>query len=119
VPQFELATADVYRHWDRMRGPVGEEAPTRSLPGALRYGMPIRNDLTPAAIDLEPALGDFLADLRDRWETAALMTGSGSACFGFFPDLDEAVDAARAAPDDARLAVGVALRRNGVAEVET
>jgi 4-diphosphocytidyl-2-C-methyl-D-erythritol kinase len=119
VPQFELATADVYRHWDRMRGPVGEEAPTRSLPGALRDGMPIRNDLTPAAIDLEPALGDFLADLRDRWETAALMTGSGSACFGFFPDLDEAVDAARAAPDDARLAVGVALRRNGVAEVET
>ena len=35
VPGFELATADVYRKWDRMQGPAGKEAPTRSLPGAL------------------------------------------------------------------------------------
>jgi 4-diphosphocytidyl-2-C-methyl-D-erythritol kinase len=118
VPEFELSTAEVYRCWDRMRGPVGEEAPVRSLPGPLRDGMPIRNDLTPAAIELVPALGDFLADLRDRWDTTALMTGSGSACFAFFSDLDEAADAARSAPEATRLTVGVALRRSGVAELE-
>ena len=97
VPDFELSTAEVYRQWDRLQGPVGDPTPSHALPAALREGMPIRNDLTPAAIDLEPALGDFLADLRGAWETAALMTGSGSACFGFFPDLEEATDAARAA----------------------
>ena len=118
VPGFELATADVYRRWDRMQGPVGKEAPTRSLPGALRDGMPIRNDLTPAAMDLEPSLGDFLADLSDRWGVPALMTGSGSACFGLFGDVGEARDAARAVPAEARLAVGVELRREGVALLE-
>jgi 4-diphosphocytidyl-2-C-methyl-D-erythritol kinase len=118
VPEFELSTAEVYRRWDRMQGPVGEEAPARSLPGPLRDGMPIRNDLTPAAIDLVPALGDFLADLRERWDTTALMTGSGSACFAFFADLSEAADAARSAPEATRLAVGVELRENGVAEVD-
>ena len=119
VPDFELSTAEVYRQWDRLQGPVGDPTPSHALPAALREGMPIRNDLTPAAIDLEPALGDFLADLRGAWETAALMTGSGSACFGFFPDLEEATDAARAASGGTRLAVGVRLRRQGAAEVET
>ena len=118
VPDFELSTAEVYRRWDRLEGPVGDRTPSRALPASLREGLPVRNDLTPAAIDLEPALGDFLADLREAWETAALMTGSGSACFGFFSDLEEAADAARAAAGGTRLAVGVELRRQGAAEAE-
>ncbi len=118
VPDFELSTADVYRRWDRLQGPVGDLTPSRALPASLREGWPIRNDLTPAAIDLEPSLGDFLADLRGEWDTAVLMTGSGSACFGFFSDLDEATDAARAASGGTRLAVGVSLRRWGAAEAE-
>lgn len=118
VPDFELSTAEVYRRWDRLEEPVGDPTPSRALPASLREGLPMRNDLTPAAIDLEPALGDFLADLRGEWETAALMTGSGSACFGFFADLEEAADAARSVSGGARLAVGVGLRRQGVAEAE-
>jgi 4-diphosphocytidyl-2-C-methyl-D-erythritol kinase len=118
VPGFELATADVYRRWDRLEGPIGREVPARSLPGPLRDGMPIRNDLAPAAIDLEPELGDFLSDLNDRWGVPALMTGSGSGCFGLFGDLGEAVDAARAVPGEIRLAVGVELRREGVTVLE-
>jgi 4-diphosphocytidyl-2C-methyl-D-erythritol kinase len=76
--------------------------------------MPIRNDLTPAAIDLEPTLADFMADLRANWGGPVAITGSGSGCFGFFPDLGEANDAARAVTELCRAAVGAELRSNGV-----
>ena len=95
VPQFELSTADVYRRWDELEAPVGETITPRLLPPGLRDGIPVRNDLTPAAFDLEPTFADFMADLRMRWGGPVLMTGSGSGCFGFFPDPDEAADAAR------------------------
>jgi len=115
VPQFELSTAEVYRRWDEMEGPLGETIPSRLLPPGLRDGIPIRNDLTPAACDLEPTLADFMADLRLRWGGPVLMTGSGSGCFGFFPDPDEASDAARSVEDLCRATVGARLRPRGVA----
>ncbi len=118
VPELRLGTAAVYRRWDELEGPVGEGVPPSRLPPALREGMPIRNDLTPAAIDLEPALADFMADLRSGWGTAVSMTGSGSACFGFFADLDEADHAARTVAGLCRGAVGAALRPRGVARIE-
>ena len=115
VPQFELSTAEVYRRWDEMEGPLGEMMSSRLLPPGLRDGIPIRNDLTPAAFDLEPTLADFMADLRLRWGGPVLMTGSGSGCFGFFPDPDEASDAARSVEDLCRAVVGARLRPRGVA----
>jgi 4-diphosphocytidyl-2-C-methyl-D-erythritol kinase len=115
VPQFELSTAEVYRRWDEMEGPLGETIPSRLLPPGLRDGIPIRNDLTPAAFDLVPTLADFMADLRLRWGGPVLMTGSGSGCFGFFPDPDEASDAARSVEDLCRATVGARLRPRGVA----
>ena len=114
VPPVEMSSADVYRRWDGMEGPEGETIPPRLLPPALRDGIPIRNDLTPAAFDLEPSVADFMADLRIRWGGPVVMTGSGSGCFGFFPDLDEAVDAARSVEDLCRAAVGARLRPRGV-----
>lgn len=118
VPDFSLMTAEVYRRWDQMEGPTGETSSHGSLPPSLRDGMPIRNDLTPAAIDLEPMLGDFMADLRAVWGTTVLMTGSGSGCFGLFPDLGEADDAARAVHGRSRVVFGADLRSRGVARVE-
>jgi 4-diphosphocytidyl-2-C-methyl-D-erythritol kinase len=115
VPAFELSTVEVYRRWDEIEGPEGEAIAPRLLPPGLREGIPIRNDLTAAAFDLEPSLADFLADLRLRWDGPVLMTGSGSGCFGFFPDLDEAADAARSVEDMCRAAVGARLRATGVA----
>ena len=114
VPQFELSTADVYRRWDELEAPVGETITPRLLPPGLRDGIPVRNDLTPAAFDLEPTFADFMADLRIRWGGPVLMTGSGSGCFGFFPDPDEAADAAHSVEDLTRAAVGARLRSNGV-----
>jgi 4-diphosphocytidyl-2-C-methyl-D-erythritol kinase len=117
VPEFSFSTQDVYRRWDEMEGPTGETIGSGSLPPQLRGGMPIRNDLTPAALELEPALGDFMADLRSVWGTA-LMTGSGSGCFGFFSDPEEATDAADTVRKWSRVAFGADLRRNGVSQVD-
>jgi len=67
VPPFEISTKDAYRRWDEMEGPMGESIEPRLLPPGLREGIPIRNDLTVAAWELEPTLADFMADLRARW----------------------------------------------------
>lgn len=115
VPPFEMSTVEVYRRWDEMGGPEGEPIAPRLLPPGLRDGMPIRNDLVPAAVHIEPALADFMADLRMHWGGPVLMTGSGSGCFGFFPDHEEAADAGRSVENLGRAAVGARLRSNGVA----
>jgi 4-diphosphocytidyl-2-C-methyl-D-erythritol kinase len=115
VPEYRLSTASVYRRWDEMEGPTGEEISRIALPPALRDGIPIRNDLTPAAITLEPELADFMADLRTAWATAVAMTGSGSGCFAFFSDLDEATGAAASVMGRCRASRGVSLRGRGAA----
>ena len=79
--------------------------------------MPMRNDLVPAALEIEPRFGDFMADLRDLWSVAVCMTGSGSACFGYFGSLEEAEDAAGAVEHLTSDGRGVELRPRGVAEV--
>lgn len=115
VPQFGLGAAEVYQRWDDMEGPEGPPVADQLLPPSLRSGMPMRNDLLPAALDLEPRLGDFMADLGSVWGTAVSLTGSGSACFGYFATVDEAKDAAASVSDLTGAARGVALRDRGVA----
>ena len=114
VPDFGLGTKDVYQRWDALEGPQGAPVPDDRLPPSLRGGMPMRNDLLPAAVDLDPRLGDFMSDISTVWGTTVCLTGSGSACFGYFATRDEAADAATAVSDLAREARGVALRDHGV-----
>jgi len=116
VPRFSLLTADVYEKWDEMEGPQGDSVVPDDLPPALRDVMPVRNDLLPPALSLEPELGDFMADVRSAWDGPVLLTGSGSACFGFFASESEAADAALAIPLT-RARAGIVLRDHGVAEV--
>ena len=118
VPDFGLVTKDVYQRWDALEGPEGAPVPDERLPPSLRGGMPMRNDLLPAAVDLEPRLGDFMADVSSVWGTTVCLTGSGSACFGYFATLDEAADAATAVAGVVREARGVTLRDHGVARVD-
>jgi 4-diphosphocytidyl-2C-methyl-D-erythritol kinase len=75
--------------------------------------MPMRNDLLPAALDLQPMLGDFMADVSAIWGAPVSLTGSGSACFGYFSNVDEAADAA-----EQFAGRGAALRPVGVKRVE-
>lgn len=118
VPQFGLGTADVYRRWDELEGPLGPTIPDQTLPPQLRGSMPLRNDLVPAAIDLEPQMGDFISAVSGAWSTPVAMTGSGAACFSFFSSVDEASDAASSI-EGTRGSFGLALRNKGVAEIET
>ncbi len=118
VPEFGLATSAVYRRWDEMEGPVGEVIGGHLVPPGLRDGMPLRNDLLPAALSLEPRLGDFMADLRSLWGSVVCLTGSGSACFGYFPTLDEAADAAAAARRLSSVTRAAELRDRGVSPAD-
>jgi 4-diphosphocytidyl-2-C-methyl-D-erythritol kinase len=93
VPALSLSTADVYRRWDELGGPAGPTFDGRDLPDALRDHDPLLNDLVPAAIDLTPEVGDFIADLSREWGRSVAMTGSGPALYGFFGDETEAADA--------------------------
>jgi 4-diphosphocytidyl-2-C-methyl-D-erythritol kinase len=115
VPPFRLETAAVYAAWDRLGGPVGETMEIRSVPPLLRDGMPIRNDLLPAAFDVEPDLAEFMAEVRAVWGQPVALTGSGSACFGFFPTADEAQDAAESVAHLCDESRGVPPRPNGAA----
>lgn len=117
VPDFGLATADVYGKWDEMEGPTGDPVADEMLPPSLRGGMPMRNDLLPAALVLEPRLGDFMSDVRTAWGATVCLTGSGSGCFGYFATVDEAASAAATVADFCSAAVGVSLRDHGVVRV--
>jgi 4-diphosphocytidyl-2-C-methyl-D-erythritol kinase len=90
---LRLRSDEVYRRWDDLDGPMGASVGGHHLPPSLRSFGPLGNDLLPAALDLRPELGDWMADMASRWGRPVLMTGSGSGVFGFFVDAEEAADA--------------------------
>ena len=90
VPPFTLSTLAVFREWDRLECPTGEVLDDRCLPPSLRGGMPIRNDLFPAAVSLDSRVGEWRDEVADKWGMGVAMTGSGSALFAFFSTIDEA-----------------------------
>ncbi|MDX1448900.1 MAG: 4-(cytidine 5'-diphospho)-2-C-methyl-D-erythritol kinase [Acidimicrobiia bacterium] len=112
VPDFEISTPAAYREWDRLDEPRGPVLPPRAAPPGLR-DLELRNDLVPAAYALEPELGDWAVDLAARWERPVAMTGSGSAHYGFFADVEEAA-AAVSEVEGVRSAFAADLRRVGV-----
>lgn len=93
VPPFSLSTPDVFDEWDRLGGPIADEMNSRHLPPSLRGALPIRNDLFPAAVSLDPRMGEWRDELASLWGISVAMTGSGSALFSFFGTRDEAESA--------------------------
>ncbi len=81
IPPLHVSTAEVYRSWDRLGGPVGERG----------------NDLEPAALVVEPELVRWRDRLGDATGETPSLAGSGGTWFvpGAFPG-------------DGRLVVGVA-----------
>jgi len=84
-PGVACTTAAVYRGFDGLGrfADLDQEFPpvigVNDLVAALRE---TRNDLEPAAIALQPVIGDVLDDLRAQPETLfARMSGSGATCF--------------------------------------
>jgi 4-diphosphocytidyl-2-C-methyl-D-erythritol kinase len=72
TPTFGCSTADVYRAWDELGGPIGETVEIESLPS-------LRNDLEPAAHHVEPRLAEFKQAVERAARLPALLAGSGSS----------------------------------------
>ena len=113
VPPFSLETPVVFREWDRLGGPIGDVVPDADLPPVLRGGLPIRNDLYPAALSLDPRIGDWSDALMHLWGTSVSMTGSGSALFAYFESFDEAASAAAAVDLPVRASEAVSMVTRG------
>lgn len=91
-----LATADVYRRLDELRG-AGRW--TRAQGWFI-------NDLEAAAVSLDPGVGTGLEAMRSAGTVAAFVAGSGPTVVGLVPtDADAGEVAARAAPAFRRLVV--------------
>lgn len=119
VPPFELATADVYARWDALGGPEGPSVDGSDLPPTLRPLGPFRNDLYPAAVDLEAGLAEWREDVSRRWNRPVLLSGSGPAIFAYFIDADEAGSALRDLPPGARAARAAPPFSQGWREVDS
>jgi len=104
-PRKELPTAAVFA---ARKGPFGAAGRFAPMPDdaieLARALVPLRNDLTGAAIELVPEIGAVLARLeRLPGALIARMSGSGATCFALFPDRGAAEEAlivlAAAEPD--------------------
>lgn len=80
TPPFHVSTADVYREWDRLGGPVGDNG----------------NDLEPAAVSHDPRLLEWKDRLGDATGRTPRLAGSGGTWF-----------VEGAAPGDGRVVVRV------------
>lgn len=71
LPPFGCSTVAVYRAWDAMGGPTGRGS----------------NDLEPAALQVEPRLGEWRDRLADATGQVPQLAGSGSTWFveGAYP----------------------------------
>ncbi len=118
VPPFGLPTPAVFRRWDELDGPEGPSIADASLPPALRGREPMRNDLFPAAVSLDPRVGEWADELSGLWGVPVAMSGSGSSLFAYFASREEADEAARSVSMPTRLAVGVDLAASGWRRVD-
>ncbi len=89
VPQFGLATADVYRAFDGAPAPVADDGlePPGGMPLLARW---VRNDLWPAARGLHPALGAIADEVAAAGAEVALLCGSGAAVAGLYGSAESA-----------------------------
>jgi 4-diphosphocytidyl-2-C-methyl-D-erythritol kinase len=77
IPPFGVSTPAVFRRWDELGGPVGEQ----------------RNDLEPAAVDVEPRLATWRDRIASTLGVRPVLAGSGATWFvdGAYPDAAEAL----------------------------
>lgn len=97
-----LSTPAVFRECDRLRGdtPVPDPDVPAGLVAALRGGDPheigplLANDLTDAALSLQPSLADTLAVGRAAGALGAIVSGSGPTTAFLAADREGAIDVA-------------------------
>ncbi|MCL3881821.1 4-(cytidine 5'-diphospho)-2-C-methyl-D-erythritol kinase [Marivita sp. GX14005] len=87
-PDIHLPTADVFRALAHKSGSPMDALPGRPGEDWTDWLRRQRNDLQDAAQGLAPEIGEVLGALKNA--KLARMTGSGSTCFGLYPDLAQA-----------------------------
>lgn len=109
-PPFGLATADVYRAFDRLPapGPDDDAAPPGEMPALVGW---VRNDLWPAALTLAPDLDAYARKLAGCGARATLLCGSGAAVAGLFDDLAAAEQAGQRLADRHAAVVSAQTRK--------
>ena len=92
-PAVPVATPDVFRALEkRNNSGMGEVPEWASKQAFVQWLGRQRNDLQKAAQSIAPVISDALIALEDA--LIARMSGSGSTCFGLYPDASAAVQAA-------------------------
>ena len=101
-PGFPSDTAAAYRLLDEARADGSFEAHAELSPDSVGAAAllspgewPFFNDFLPVLRRISPAYDEVLNGLRDLGAGFAGLSGSGSACFGVFDDLQSAVRAER------------------------
>jgi 4-diphosphocytidyl-2-C-methyl-D-erythritol kinase len=92
-----LSTAEVYALYDRLHHQRRhhncadlQEAVTTAGYSPLEFSALLRNDLEPAALELQPEAGKALALLTDAGAHVARLSGSGPTAFGLFDSREDA-----------------------------
>ena len=95
-PGIEIPTREVFGLLESRANPPLPEIPTglAFVDFARWLETDARNDLEPPARKLAPALAEVLTALRSSGAVLARMSGSGATCFGLFPSLAAAEEAA-------------------------
>ena len=77
IPPFGVSTPAVFRRWDELGGPTGDH----------------RNDLEPAAVDVESRLATWRDRITSALGVRPVLAGSGATWFvdGSYPDATEAL----------------------------
>ncbi|MEM7627398.1 MAG: hypothetical protein AAF333_17520 [Planctomycetota bacterium] len=85
LPPFGCPTGPVYAAWDRLAPDAEHPLDVKAVEDLARQApgpaSGFFNDLEPAAVAVEPQLGDLLRTLREDLGLPAHVTGSGAACF--------------------------------------
>ncbi|MGQ9800308.1 MAG: 4-(cytidine 5'-diphospho)-2-C-methyl-D-erythritol kinase [Candidatus Saccharicenans sp.] len=99
VPDFPVSTALVYREFDRRSGfltSTDKESKIIELLELKNFHIfkHLRNDLEPVAFTIHPQLAEIKREIAAAGAELSLLSGSGSAVFGWFQDLSLAQQAA-------------------------
>ncbi len=114
-PEAELPTVNIYKIFDNLPKESLPEASTEKFLAEISKGdinsfKLITNMLEPAAKTLCPEIEEVEKFLLEKGAVSSMMTGSGSAVFGIFTNVNKAAEALDAAKHNKKIIFGTMCR---------
>ena len=114
-PEAELPTVNIYKIFDNLPKESLPEASTEKFLAEISKGdinsfKLITNMLEPAAKTLCPEIEEVERFLLEKGAVSSMMTGSGSAVFGIFTNVNKAAEALEAAKHNKKIIFGTMCR---------